>query len=431
MEVLFMLNLLQQFRDNSHYSFTSILLALFFITSILSCTQKKEQTTPLVPVDSTIEETIRTQLNATTAIPADRININSSNGIVAMNGYTTNLLAKKRATEIAQATSGVISVINNLKITADRPDDAIEKDVYRALRTDPATENWEISVEVNNGLVRLTGAVDSWQEKKLTSTIVAGVKGVTEVKNDIIVSHKEDRKPADIKAEIKSTLMYDAQIRDNMINVKVDSSVVILSGAVGSAAEKQLAIEKSHVTGVEKVKAEKLKVQPEYNSKQLVNKMVGSLSPSQIEKAIEKTYTYDPRVPAEKINVEVEDSTAILTGTVLNLNSKLTAADNAFNTVGIEEVDNRIKVERKVVVRPKVPTTDKAIEDRIIEGIRRDPYVEEVQISVLVDDGVVELQGDVNSQFEKQQIQDITENVKGVINIVNNLKVKPKSGTTS
>lgn len=428
-----MLSLLQQFRNKSQYSFTSILLTLFFVTSIFSCTQKKKkQTSPAVPVDSAIEETIRTQLNATTAIPADRINISSTDGIVAMNGYTSNLLAKKRATEIAQATSGVISVINNLRITANRPDDAIQKDVYRALRTDPATENWEITVEVNNGLVRLTGAVDSWQEKKLTSTITAGVKGVTEVKNNIIVSHKkEDRKPADIKAEIKSTLMYDSQIRDNMINVKVDSSVVTLSGSVGSAAEKQLAIEKSHVTGVKKVKAENLKVQPEYNSKQLVNKMVGSLSPSQIEKAIEKTYTYDPRVPADKINVEVEDSTAILTGTVLNLNSKLAATDNAFNTVGIEEVDNRIKVERKVVVRPKVPTTDKAIKSRIIEGVRRDPYVEEAQISVLVDDGVVELQGDVNSQFEKQQIQDITEKVKGVINIVNNLKVKSNNSSGS
>lgn len=100
-------------------------------------------------------------MKSTLNVSADSIEIGASNGVVKLSGAIDNLLAKQRATDIAEGVSGVVSVINNLKVTVDRPDEAIQTDVARALSTDPATERWEIAADVNNGKVTLTGSVDS------------------------------------------------------------------------------------------------------------------------------------------------------------------------------------------------------------------------------------------------------------------------------
>src|SRR5699024_11128094 len=117
--------------------------------------------------------TLQTQLAASDVILADNLQIEVENGIVRLEGATTNLLSKHRASDIAESTAGVISVINTLKITANRPDKAIDKDITEALSANPATESWEINSAVNNGKVILKGAVDSWQEKQLATVIAS------------------------------------------------------------------------------------------------------------------------------------------------------------------------------------------------------------------------------------------------------------------
>lgn len=404
---------------------------LFFIIIFAGCSQNSNKDKTKLPSDQAIAETLINQLEQTTAIPAKNIQVNSKEGIVRLSGSTPNLLAKQKATEITKNEFGVLSVVNNLKVTADRPDKAIQQDVVRALSTDPATESWEISASVNNGLVTLKGNVDSWQEKKLAGTIASGVRGVTEVTNLIQVSTNKARDDSEIEAEITKALTFDSRIRDNLIEVSVENDTVRLSGSVGSATEKQLAMEAARVTGVEAVHTDSLEVHPEYNNQRFINKTVASLTTSQIKDAIQKSFTYDPRVPAEHIEVTVEDNTAVLSGNVLNLSSKLAAEEDVRNTSGINNVENNITVERKVVVEPKIPTTDEAIKSRIKNSILRDPYVHKTSISINVSKGIVELSGSVNSEFEKKQIHEITSKVKGVMDVNNNLRVEPGNNETS
>lgn len=418
-------------RKNIAHLIPTLVLLTGICLAAFSCSEESNLNVKELPSDQTVTEAVKAQLNSRTGLPADSIDITTNNGIVTLSGSITNLLAKKRATNVTESITGVISVVNNLKITASRPDKALNKDIDQALKTDPATENWEIVTEVHNGLVTLTGAVDSWQEKQLAASIVSGVKGVKMIRNNIMVADDEDRKAADIKAEVKQTLKYDSRIRDDMIKVSATDSTVTLSGSVGSPKEKQLARQKAHVRGVDQVIAKNLEVHPEYNSKMFASEEIHSLSPSVIERAIKRAMAYNPRVPATNIEVEVKDSIATLTGTVKNLNSKLEAAEDARHTVGINTVNNNIEVIRKVVVRPEVPTTDKAIKNRIKNAIRRDPYVEEARIDVIVETGLVKLQGNVSSRFDKNQIEEIVQDVKGVISIANELQVQPKSGSTT
>lgn len=410
---------------NKLFPTVSILFASVLFLIFSSCSQQSQTETSTVPPDSVITETIRSQLASTAYTPHENIDVNTNNGIVKLSGSTTNLLAKQNSTDIAQAVSGVISVVNNLQVAISRPDEAVSQDIARALQTDPATESWEIGIEVNNGLATLTGSVDSWQEKQLAGTITSGVKGVKEIKNNIMVSATADRSASNIRAEIKNALLYDSRIRANMVNVEVSENTVTLSGAVGSAKERQVAINRAHVQGVQTVDAEKLEVKPELTSEMFVDKAINSLSPDEIKKAIKRAMFYDPRVPADQISVEMTEGTAILSGSVKNLNSKLAAAKDAQNTQGVQKIENNIMVERMVVVEPEVPTTDEAIKTRIKNIIRRDPYVDVAMVKeITVDDGIVVLSGNVNSMFEKQHIQKLTSDVKGVIAVKNGIKAE-------
>lgn len=412
----------------ANYSF-QVILVLFFSVALFACGQENETANNIdLPSDEAISDTVSYQLQQSPEVPTEDINVTTDEGIVKLNGSIDNLLAKQRATEICQNVTGVISVINNLKVTADRSDDAIQEDVTQALNTDPTTEAWEIAADVQNGKVTLTGVVENWQEKNLVETVASGVKGVTEVENNIQITTTTSRADTTIEAEITDALSYDSRIRSNMIEVDVEQDTARLSGFVGSAPEKDLAMEKAYVEGINTVEADRLEVRPAESGSDQLLPQLGSPPPAvDIEEALRNTLEYDPRVPADSIDITIENGKAILSGTVKNLNAQIAAVEDAENTIGINEVVDNISVERKVVVKPEVPTTDEGIKSRIEEGILRDPYVENADISVEVEKGVVDLSGSVQSEFYRDQIIEIASNVKGVISVNDNLEIESEN----
>lgn len=401
------------------------IIFLVFSLALLGCGQEEEKNNAELPSDEAITDSLYSRLDQAPEIPADSINISTADGIVKLSGSIGNLLAKERATELSQSVVGVISVINNLKVTTDRADEAIQKDVMEALTTDPTTENWQIAAEVQNGKVTLTGNVETWQERNLAATIASGIRGVTEVENIIQTSISASRPDTTIESEISDALTYDSRIRNNMIEVDVEQDTARLSGFVGSAREKDLAIEKAYVEGIHAVEADRLEVRPaESGRDQLLPELASPPPAVDIKEALRNTFRYDPRVPAENIEIKVENGKAILGGTVENLNSKIAAGKDAENTTGINEVENNISVEREVVVKPDVPTTDAEIKSRIASSILRDPYVEKANISIEVNKGIVNLSGSVPSQFHRDQIIQVTSGVKGVVAVNDNLKIE-------
>lgn len=242
-------------------------LSLIFVVLISSCTQNgsTDQVAEL-PSDQEVTKTIRAQLDAATQIPSDSISIETQDGIVTLSGGIDNLLARKEANKIAQSTYGVLAVVNQLKIEASRPDDAVDKDVDTAISTDAAMESWKITSQVNNGIVTLEGIVDTWQERQLVATVASGVKGVKDINNNLIVNYDQSRTDEEIKAEVEQRLKMNSQVNSNMIKVDVTDGKVTLTGAIGSAYEKSLAQDLARVTGVESVAADRLEVHPEYEN---------------------------------------------------------------------------------------------------------------------------------------------------------------------
>ncbi len=140
--------------------------------------------------DRSISDAVEDEFLLDRGVFAHLIDVNTEDGIVTLNGRVSNILAKERAARIAGIVKGVRAVVNRIEVDPIKSltDQEIRNDVKEALLTDPATDSYEIDVQVRNGIVTLSGRVDSWQEKNLCETVAKGVIGVKGTNNEIQVT---------------------------------------------------------------------------------------------------------------------------------------------------------------------------------------------------------------------------------------------------
>lgn len=410
----------KHFRKKSKKRFTGYTGLL--VLMVVSLTAVPAAAAPRQLTDTSISDVVEDELLMDTAVPSHLINVVTVDGVVTLSGSVDNILAKERAARIAQTVKGVRSVVNKIIVDPSilRTDSQILDDVQEALLMDPATEAYEIKVAVDDNVVTLSGTVDSWQEKVLCEKVTKGVKGVKDLKSDITVVWPEKRRESEIKADVEKTLAWDLYVDHALIDVDVEGDKVILSGTVGSAAEKSQAYCDAFVNGVAMVDTSELKVKKWARDDDLRGKKYIKKSDEEITAAVKDALFYDPRVSSFDITPEVAEdgATVILRGRVDNLKAKRAAAQDARNTVGVRNVENRIKV------RPAVLSSDERIELGVESALLRDPYVEKYEIAVDVINGVANLYGTVDTFFEKSKADEVASRVDGVIVVDNNLVVE-------
>jgi osmotically-inducible protein OsmY len=137
----------------------------------------------------------------------------------------------------------------------------------------------------------------------------------------------------------------------------------------------------------------------------------------EITQALYDALRYDPRVLAFQPEVKVSNGVVTLTGTVDNLAAKRAAAEDAKNTVGVRRVRNYLRV------RPVNLVPEAMLVEHIKEALQRDPYVESYEVIVSAVNGKAFLSGVVDSQFEKDQAEDVASRVEGVVTVDNNITV--------
>jgi osmotically-inducible protein OsmY len=369
--------------------------------------------------DPAITDAIEDEFLFDQAVPFNDLDVRTSEGIVTLTGEVDNILAKERATHLAETVKGVRAVVNQVMVKPpeQRADDQIQDDVKAALLRDPATESFEINVHVQDGEVTLGGTVGSWQERELAATVAKGVRGVTALKNYIKVDYETDRPDSEIKREIEQTLLWDALVDHALIDVEVQDGKVRLDGVVGSVAEKRQAISDAYVAGVASVSDADLKVQRWARDEDLRKGKYVARSDQEIREAVKDAMLYDPRVYSFNVTPKVSNGIVSLHGIVENLKAKRVAEQNARNTVGAIGVKNRLKV------RPPGTVSDRELAQRVRDALQRDPFVEPYEVTVSVVDGTAYLNGTVDTYFEKGQADDVVSRVAGVVEVRNNIDV--------
>ncbi|MBD3240406.1 MAG: BON domain-containing protein [Chitinivibrionales bacterium] len=365
-----------------------------------------------------IETAVEMRLLHDKGVDQHLVDVQVNDGVVELVGRVNDLLARERAERIAQSVRGVRSVVNELDVAQpSRPDDELQNDVVRALLADPVAESYEIGVTVDNGQVTLEGTVESWEERRIAARAAMGVRGVREVTNRIEVSPPRKRLAKEIEREIELRLELDPVILEQFVEVEVRDSAAILEGKVSSAAEQVRAVRAARVGGIVHIDVSRLSIVPGEQRRLLQSTPEIRPTDARIRTLIENALTFDPRTTEAAIGVDVSNGIVTLTGRVADAGAHRAAVRDARNTDGVLRVVDRIQV----VPSGRVP--DSVIEESVRFALDRDPVVERHEIRVRVSNGLIRLDGKVDSYYERAHAEDIASRAAGAANVDNRLTI--------
>jgi len=140
--------------------------------------------------DSWITSKTKITLFADDRVKGRQVHVETQNGVVMLRGKVDSAEAKSAAAEVAKGIDGVKNVKNELQVVAPSQrtevtadDNAIAKSVQNKLKADPQLKS--AKVEVNNGVVSLSGEVKNIGASAKASEVARSVAGVRSVKNDL------------------------------------------------------------------------------------------------------------------------------------------------------------------------------------------------------------------------------------------------------
>lgn len=137
--------------------------------------------------DADIARGVRQALDWNTLVPADKIHTTVSNGWVTLEGDVEFYRERIDAERAVSHLTGVRGVINKIRICANVEPQRIKFLLEDVLERRADREADRIKVSVDAGEVTLSGAVNSWEEKKSILGAVSHAPGVTAVHDRLFI----------------------------------------------------------------------------------------------------------------------------------------------------------------------------------------------------------------------------------------------------
>lgn len=215
-----------------------------------------------------------------------------------------------------------------------KTDAQLKDDVSAELEWDPSINASQVGVAVKDGVVTLTGHLDTYAEKHAVERAVQRVQGVQAiaVELDVKLDPGHRRSDSEIAAAAKSAFKWHAQIPLDRIQVQVEKGWVTLSGEVEWEYQRREA-EKAvrPLTGVVGV-SNSIQIKPR-------------VTPSNLAQRIREALARHAEHEAKHIAVDVEGGVVTLRGSVDSWAERSAAAGATWSAPGVSKVVNEIRVQ--------------------------------------------------------------------------------------
>jgi osmotically-inducible protein OsmY len=209
----------------------------------------------------------------------------------------------------------------------------LKSDIDAELAWDPAVNPANVGVAVKDGVVTLSGTVDSYVQKHAVERAVrrvAGVRGIA-VQLEVRLAPDHHRTDAEIAQAALHALRWQSLVPEERVKVEVEHGWVTLTGDVD--------------WGYQSASAEQA-LQPLVGVRGVTNqiRIAQHVNPKDIRADIAAALTRHAQREASRIGVEVEAGIVTLSGKVDSLAERDAAMGTAFAAKGVRQVVDRIEV---------------------------------------------------------------------------------------
>jgi osmotically-inducible protein OsmY len=222
----------------------------------------------------------------------------------------------------------------------EKTDSQVHEQVISQLRWDARVDETEVGVEVDDGIVTLTGVVPSYAKKIAAQEAAHRVVGVRDVANDIEVRlpGAAGRTDTELAAAVRTTLEWHTLIPSARIQSTVSHGVVTLTGSVDTWPQREEA--DRAVRGLIGVRAlvDAIEVQP-----------TRAVSAAEVERAVDGALERHAIRQGRALRVVVDDGIVTLDGVVRSWAERDAAIGAARGLHGVKEVSSLLRVELSAI----------------------------------------------------------------------------------
>jgi osmotically-inducible protein OsmY len=404
-------------------------------------------------------------------------------GAVALMGALAFTAACNRTEPANDVNATAAQPASDQGATQPSADARISTSLQAKYYADDRVHGNRIDVDAQNGVVTLRGTVPDDAAKEHAVRLARDVEGVTDVKDELQVRatestaasrgqdqtaatgttgrDTEERQPAWITTKVQAQYFVNPEIKPWNIDVTTSASgVVTLEGEVDSAEDKAEAVRIARQTeGVTRVE-DRLRVdanagrdmaassgtEPKDEAERTPARDTGTAGIERpdvwLTAKIQSKYFIDTDVKGRRIDVDTQNGVVTLTGAVGSEAERRHAVALARNTDGVREVKDQLRIdaalrereagERQAGRQGQAGTTeierpDAWITTKIQAQYFLDDEVKGHEINVTTNNGVVTLDGMVDTAQQKQEAELIARETEGVSRVVNQLTVGTQS----
>lgn len=215
-----------------------------------------------------------------------------------------------------------------------KTDSVLKKDVLSELTWDPLIPEARVGVAVNDGVVTLTGHLDTYAEKvavKRAVERVSGVKAIA-VDLDVIPVGVHQRSDTEIAAAVEHALSWNTSVPQDRVKVAVEKGWVTLSGEFDwnfqrRALERMIRPLKGVVGITDNIRLKALPI------------------PVNLSSRIQDALTRQAVREARRIEISMDGSVVTLRGHVHSWAERNAAEGATWSASGVSRVNNQLTID--------------------------------------------------------------------------------------